>query len=75
MPIRSAFMERLTGLLPPTLDRVFLSNSGTEAVEAAIKFARAATGRPKVVAALRGFHGRTFGALSATARKEFRDGF
>ena len=75
VPVRSEFLARLTGLLPPALDRVFLSNSGTEAVEAAIKFARAATGRPKVVAALRGFHGRTLGALSATARKEFREGF
>ncbi len=75
VPVRREFLARLTALLPPSLDRVFLSNSGTEAVEAAIKFARAATGRPKVVAALRGFHGRTLGALSATARKEFRDGF
>lgn len=75
VPIRSEFLRRLTGLLPPTLDRVFLSNSGTEAVEAAIKFARSATGRPHVVAAMRGFHGRTMGSLSATWRKEFREGF
>ncbi|MGP8072819.1 MAG: aspartate aminotransferase family protein [Thermoplasmata archaeon] len=75
VPVRAEFLRRLTSLLPPSLDRVFLSNSGTEAVEAAIKFARAATGRPKVVAAMRGFHGRTMGALSATWRKEFREGF
>lgn len=74
-PVRTAFLERLTGLLPRPLDRVFLSNSGTEAVEAAIKIARSATGRPKVVAAMRGFHGRTLGALSATWRKEFRAPF
>jgi len=75
VPVRTQFLERLVGLLPASLDRVFLSNSGTEAVEAAIKFARAATGRTKVVAAMRGFHGRTFGALSATWRKEFREPF
>ncbi|HLM91021.1 MAG TPA: aminotransferase class III-fold pyridoxal phosphate-dependent enzyme [Thermoplasmata archaeon] len=75
VPVRTEFLQRLTSLLPPSLHRVFLSNSGTEAVEAAIKFARAATGRPKVVAAMRGFHGRTMGALSATWRKEFREGF
>jgi LysW-gamma-L-lysine/LysW-L-ornithine aminotransferase len=75
VPIRTEFLGRLVGLLPPTLDRVFLSNSGTEAVEAAIKFARAATGRTKIVAAMRGFHGRTFGALSATWRKEMREPF
>jgi LysW-gamma-L-lysine/LysW-L-ornithine aminotransferase len=74
-PVRTEFLDRLTALLPPSLSRVFLSNSGTEAVEAAIKFGRAATGRPKVVAAMRGFHGRTMGALSATWRREFREGF
>jgi LysW-gamma-L-lysine/LysW-L-ornithine aminotransferase len=74
-PVRTAFLERLLGLLPPRFARVFLSNSGTEAVEAAIKIARSATGRPKVVAARRGFHGRTLGALSATWRPEFREPF
>jgi LysW-gamma-L-lysine/LysW-L-ornithine aminotransferase len=75
VPVRNEFLARLTATLPPSLDRVFLSNSGTESVEAAIKFARASTGRPQVVAAMRGFHGRTLGALSATWRKEFREGF
>jgi len=74
-PARTRFLERLTGLLPPSLGRVFLSNSGTEAVEAALKIARSATGRPKVVAAMRGFHGRTMGSLSATWRKELRAPF
>jgi acetylornithine/LysW-gamma-L-lysine aminotransferase len=50
------------------LPRVFLCNSGTEAVEAAIKFARLATKRTGIVAAMRGFHGRTFGALSDIPR-------
>ncbi len=74
-PVRTAFLERLLGLLPPRLERVFLSNSGTEAIEAAIKIARSSTGRPKIVAARRGFHGRTFGALSATWRRELREPF
>jgi LysW-gamma-L-lysine/LysW-L-ornithine aminotransferase len=74
-PVRAAFLERLLGLLPPSFSCAFLSNSGTESVEAAIKFARSATGRPKVVAARRGFHGRTLGALSATWRRELREPF
>jgi acetylornithine/LysW-gamma-L-lysine aminotransferase len=72
---RALLLARLVGLAPEGLDRVFLCNSGTEAVEAALKFARAATGRPKIIAAMRGFHGRTFGALSATWRKEYRQPF
>ena len=59
---RSAAMEQLARLRPG-LDRSYLCNSGTEAVEAAFKFARLSTGRPGIVAAMRGFHGRTFGAL------------
>jgi len=74
-PVRTAFLERLLGLLPPSFARIFLSNSGTEAVEAAVKIARSATGRPKVVATRRGFHGRTLGSLSATWRKELREPF
>ncbi|MGA9840381.1 MAG: aspartate aminotransferase family protein [Thermoplasmata archaeon] len=75
VPVREEFLSRLVGLLPSSLDRVFLSNSGAEAVEAAVKFARSATGRPKIVAAMRGFHGRTLGALSATWRPEYRQAF
>ena len=74
-PVRTAFLEKLLHLLPSSFGRVFLSNSGTEAVEAGIKFARSATGRSKVVAAMRGFHGRTLGALSATWRRELREPF
>jgi acetylornithine/LysW-gamma-L-lysine aminotransferase len=68
---RAALEARLCGLAPG-LDRVFLSNSGTEAVESALKFARACTGRSGIVAAMRAFHGRTFGALSATWNKHYR---
>ncbi len=74
-PVRDEFLRALLRLLPSSFGRVFLSNSGTESVEAAIKIARSATGRPKVVAAMRGFHGRTLGALSATWRKELRAPF
>jgi len=72
---RARFLERLTDYLPPELDRVFLSNSGAEAVETALKLARLATGRQGVVATMRGFHGRTFGALSATWERRYREAF
>ncbi len=71
---RAALMEKLT-TLTPGLDRVFFCNSGAEANEAAIKFARLSTGRPGIVAAMRGFHGRTLGALSATWNKKYREAF
>ncbi len=71
---RAALMEKLTALTPG-LDRVFFCNSGAESVEAAIKFARLSTGRPGIVAAMRGFHGRTLGALSATWNKKYREPF
>jgi acetylornithine/LysW-gamma-L-lysine aminotransferase len=58
-----------------TLSRIQPANSGAEAIEAALKFARYRTGRPEFVAFTRGFHGRTFGALSATAPGPRRDVF
>jgi len=73
--IRARFLERLVAVAPTGLDHLFLSNSGTEAVEAALKFARLATSRTEIVAAMRGFHGRTFGALSATWNKKYRQPF
>jgi acetylornithine/LysW-gamma-L-lysine aminotransferase len=72
---RAELYDVLAALLPPSLDRVFLCNSGTEAVEGALKFARAATKRQGVVATMRGFHGKTMGALSATWGPEYRDVF
>ena len=71
---RARLLERL-GNLVPGMERVFLCNSGTEAVEAAIKFARFSTGRAGIVAAMRGFHGRTLGSLSATWNKKYRAPF
>lgn len=70
---RAALMERLCDLTG--MPRVFLCNSGTESVEAALKFARLVTGRTEIVAAMRGFHGRSFGALSATWEKKYRTPF
>ena len=72
---RADLYDRLARILPPALDRVFLCNSGTEAVEGALKFARLATKRTKVVATMRGFHGKTMGALSATWGPEYRELF
>ncbi len=74
-PARAALLEKLTALAPAGMERVFLSNSGTEAVEAAFKFARYSTGRTEIIAAMRGFHGRTMGALSATWNKKYRQPF
>lgn len=67
--------ERLQRLTPPGLDRIFFANSGTESVEAAIKFSRCATGRAKIVYCEGGYHGLTLGALSATGDAHFRAGF
>jgi LysW-gamma-L-lysine/LysW-L-ornithine aminotransferase len=71
---RAELMKILTSLVDG-LDRVFLCNSGTESVEAAFKFARISTGRKHIVAAMRAFHGRTYGSLSATFNKKYRQGF
>ncbi|MFG2092057.1 aspartate aminotransferase family protein [Streptomyces sp. NPDC048612] len=59
----------------PHLDRVFFGNSGTEAVETALKFARYATGRPRVLYCTHAFHGLTTGSLSVNGEDGFRDGF
>ncbi|MCX8063295.1 MAG: acetylornithine/succinylornithine family transaminase [Anaerolineales bacterium] len=70
---RAKLTERLCTLTG--MSRVFLCNSGTEAVEAALKFARATTKRSKIIAAMRAFHGRTMGALSATFNKKYKEAF
>ena len=63
---RAQLLEKLAQVTPPGLDRFFLCNSGTEAIEGAIKFARMSTGKSGIVATMRGYHGRTLGSLSAT---------
>src|SRR5258707_6452907 len=66
--------ERLLEYVP-YLDKVFFANSGAETVEAAIKFARGATGRPGIVYCTHAFHGLSYGALSLTDDANFRSGF
>ena len=70
---RAELYDLLSTILPAELDRYFLCNSGAEAVEGALKFARMATKRPRVVATMRGFHGKTMGALAATWGPEYRE--
>ena len=72
---RTALYERLATVAPGDIDNVWLCNSGTEANEAALKFARHATGRSKIVATTRAFHGRTMGALAATWKDKYKEGF
>ena len=69
-------VDRLGEVLPAGLDRMFFTNSGSEAVEAALRLARQATGRPNVVVFHGGFHGRTVAAASmTTSGTKFRSGF
>jgi acetylornithine/LysW-gamma-L-lysine aminotransferase len=74
-PAREDFLEALGALLPPPLTRISFGNSGAEAVEAALKYARVATGRTGIISTHRAYHGRTFGALAATADAKYRDPF
>jgi acetylornithine/LysW-gamma-L-lysine aminotransferase len=74
-PVRARLAERLIALCPPKLKRVFFCNSGAEAVEGALKFARASTGKREIMATMRGFHGKTFGALAATWGEEYQKPF
>ena len=67
--------EQLLARAPGSVDAMVPANSGAEAVEAAIKIARAATGRPRVLYADHAFHGLTLGALSINGNEEFRAGF
>jgi len=74
-PARAAYLSLLAEVLPPHLTRVFFSNSGAEANDAALKLGRKVTGRREVVAATGGFHGRTIGTVSATGQARHRDKF
>ena len=73
-PISGLLAQRLLAKAPG-LDRVFFCNSGTEAVESALKFARYATGRGRILYAVHAFHGLTTGSLSVNGAEEFRKGF
>ena len=73
--VRAEFAQALAEVLPKHLPHVFLANSGAEAVDGALKFARLFTKRPGFVATTKGFHGRTIGALSVTWEPKYREGF
>ena len=73
--VRSELLEKLIRLAPKGLDKVYLSNSGAESVECAIKLARKYSGKPEIVALMGAFHGKTMGALSATWKKKYRAPF
>ncbi|MDQ2056124.1 acetylornithine/succinylornithine family transaminase [Halobellus sp. H-GB7] len=73
--VRTELYQKLATLAPGDIDNVWLCNSGTEANEAAMKFTRSATGRSKIVATKRGFHGRTMGALAMTWKDKYKKPF
>ncbi len=73
--VRATALAAIAADLPADVDKIFLSNSGAEAIESAIKFVRAATGRSKIIAARRAYHGRTLGALAVTADPKYRKPF
>lgn len=76
VPLQTSLLaQRLSELAPGNLQRVFFSNSGTEAIEAALKLAMAAMQRPRVLYCDNGYHGKTLGALSVTGRDKHRDPF
>lgn len=72
---RAAYLAELAAVLPMEGARIFLCNSGTESIEAALKLARSSTGRQTVVSTMRGFHGRTAGSLAVTWEKHYREPF
>jgi acetylornithine/N-succinyldiaminopimelate aminotransferase len=74
-PVRARLLSLLCEALPPPLTRVFFSNSGAEANDAAIKLARKVTGRLDVISTHRSFHGRTISTASATGQASHRDKF
>jgi acetylornithine/succinyldiaminopimelate/putrescine aminotransferase len=72
---RACFLAKLAEVLPGHLNHVFLTNSGAEAIDGAIKYARLTTGRAGLVATMRSFHGRTVGAVSLTWEPKYRKPF
>lgn len=72
---RTEFLRKLMSITPKGLNKAFLSNSGAESVECALKLARKFTGKPEIIAVMGGYHGKTMGALSATWDKKYREPF
>lgn len=72
---RAQLLKRLVDVSPAHYEKVFLCNSGTESVEAAIKAARTTTGKTEIISLMRGFHGKSLGSLSATWDKNYQELF
>jgi len=72
---REDFLRRMATIAPRGLSKIFFSNSGAEAVEAALKISRRYTGKPGIISMSGGYHGKTFGALSATYSEKYRKPF
>ena len=75
VPIQVDLARALAKVTPPGLEKIFFTNSGTEAIEGAIKLARRATGKHKIIAFEGAFHGRTCGSLSISYREVYRKPF
>jgi acetylornithine/succinyldiaminopimelate/putrescine aminotransferase len=74
-PLSGLLARELCRIAPGDLEMVFFTSSGAEGVETALKYARAATGKPRIIHCDRSFHGLTLGALSVNGNAEFKDGF
>ena len=72
---RLRFLKKLTDIAPHDVTKIFFSNSGTESVEAALKFARKYSQKTGIISMYGGYHGKTFGALSVTHNAKYRKSF
>ncbi len=72
---KAKLLQKLIQITSQNLTRTFLTNSGTESIEGAIKFTRYTTGKTDFVCAMKSFHGRTIGSLSATFKKQYKEEF
>ncbi|MDN5844920.1 MAG: aminotransferase class III-fold pyridoxal phosphate-dependent enzyme [Candidatus Nitrosocosmicus sp.] len=73
--VRLDFLKKFSKIAPKNLQKTFITNSGTESVEAALKFSRKYSGKPGVLALNGGYHGKTFGSLSVTYNEKYRKSF
>ena len=74
-PVRADLQHKLLSFFPESFQRIFLCNSGTEAIEGALKFAKFSTKKSGVIALKRGYHGKTMGSLSVTSDEKYRSPF
>jgi acetylornithine/LysW-gamma-L-lysine aminotransferase len=72
---RLQFLSKLNSIAPENLSRIFLSNSGAESIEAALKFSRKFSQKGGIISMYGGYHGKTFGALSVTYNSKYRKSF